>query len=438
LPHFSPAHDRCGLVSRVASPLRLTLDMGFSNARYLAAALLMITSAACAHSIKSTTAKVDYDPTVDLSKYATFFMLKGNSSGDPTTDQLLIASVETALTGKFWLEVPEGEGQAAVVVHTATNANHTYRSFYDGWGGWHWAGPGGSSDFVEDYKVGTVVVTIFDTGSKRAIWRSFANDAQSDSPRQNAKATDTAVARMFNDFPSGSRMALGQQRMAESRLHTSPAPAQADPAVIFSASPARLILIDGDPLYGQVPGSELQRIINTKPLIVRDVAGMYYLKILDGWMEAYSLDAGWWSVAGVPPDGAEFALEQAVAAHTVDLLARADPGSPDGAPSLANGPAPAIFISTRPAELIVTDGPMVFATIEGTSLQYVANTRADVFMEPTDQELYLLSSGRWFRSWRTDGPWQRVTRGELPADFARIPDGSPKARVVKLAMAGTK
>jgi hypothetical protein len=81
---------------------------------------------------------------------------------------------------------------------------------------------------------------------------------------------------------------------------------------------------------------------------------------------------------------------------------------------------------------------MVFATIEGTSLQYVANTRADVFMEPTDQELYLLSSGRWFRSWRTEGPWQRVASGELPADFARIPDGSPKARVVKLAMAGTK
>jgi hypothetical protein len=216
--------------------------------------------------------------------------------------------------------------------------------------------------------------------------------------------------------------------VASGRTQTPPA-AAVPPKIIFSTSPAVLILIDGEPVYRPVPGTGLQRVMNTKPLIVRDVTGMCYLKILDGWMEAYSLDDGWWSPSGLAPDGGNVALGQAVASKTVDLLDGVDRKNPAGKPSLANGPAPVIFISTKPAELILTDGPMVFRTIEGTSLQYVVNTSADVFREPTDQELYLLMSGRWFRSWRTDGPWQFVATNELPADFARIPDGSPKARI---------
>jgi hypothetical protein len=172
------------------------------NARYLAAIVLTMCTAGCGYSIKAST---DYDRTIDFSKYRTFFMIKGNPSGDPILDGRLISSVETALMEKGWLETPEGEGQAAVIVHTATTTNHTYQTFYHGWGGWHWrsAGPGSSPGFVEDYKVGTVVVTIFDVTNKQAIWRGFATDRPSDNPQQNAQATDKVVARIFNNFPPG-------------------------------------------------------------------------------------------------------------------------------------------------------------------------------------------------------------------------------------------
>jgi hypothetical protein len=156
---------------------------------------------------------------------------------------------------------------------------------------------------------------------------------------------------------------------------------------------------------------------------------MCYLKILDGWMEAYSLDSGSWSVSGVPPEGGAVALRQAVASGTVDLLDEVATTHPSGTHRLTDASAPMVVISTTPTVMIVTDGPMAFATIGGTSLQYVVNTSADVFREPTDQELYLFASGRWFRSWKPEGPWGSVASGELPADFARIPDGSPKARV---------
>ncbi len=207
------------------------------------------------------------------------------------------------------------------------------------------------------------------------------------------------------------------------------------PKFLFSEQPAILIRIDGDPVYRAVEGTELQRIVNTKPFIVRDAAGIHYMKVFDGWMQTYIL-TGLWSVAGVPPPGAEEALQQAVAAKTVDLLDGRIPGKPDETPKLEADAVGTIFVSTVPAELIITNGPFQFATVEGTSLQYVENTTANVFKEPTDDELYVLSSGRWFRAWRTDGPWQLVPRSELPADFAAIPDGSPKASV-KASIAAT-
>src|SRR5207249_2471317 len=134
----------------------------------------------------------------------------------------------------------------------------------------------------------------------------------------------------------------------------------------------------------------------------------------DGWMEAYGL-RGMWSVAGVPPPGAEQALRRAAAARTVALLDAVTPRRSGSGPTLNDATAPAIFISTEPAELIITDGPPRFATVEGTSLEYVENTTANVFKEPTDEELYVLISGRWFRAWTTDGPWEAVPRSDLPS-----------------------
>ena len=103
---------------------------------------------------------------------------------------------------------------------------------------------------------------------------------------------------------------------------------------------------------------------------------------------------------------------------------------------MSDATAPTVIVARAPAQLIVTDGPMAFAPIEGTALEYVVNTNADVFREPTDQELYVLIAGQWFRSWKLAGPWQAVPTRELPADFARIPDGSPKAGVKASILSG--
>jgi hypothetical protein len=185
--------------------------------------------------------------------------------------------------------------------------------------------------------------------------------------------------------------------------------------IFFAESPALLIRIEGDPVYEHIEGTDLARIVNTRALIVRDPAGIHYLKVLDGWMEAYML-RGEWSVSGVTPPGGAQALERAVRAGNVDLLTgRGSEGEPR---SLAEQ-APVIFTALKPAALVVTDGTPRYESVDGTSLERLVNTTGTVFREPTDQQLYVLVSGQWYRSWTTDGAWQLIPSDELPADIAR-------------------
>jgi hypothetical protein len=171
------------------------------HAKWLVIAGVLVTfTAGCGAAIKTTS---DYDRRIDFSKYGTFFMMTGNSSGDSLLDERLTSDVEGALMARGWAEVPKGEGQAVVIIHTATAAERTYDTFYKGWGGWQWRWGGSNrpSKFVEDYQVGTVVVTIFDANTKQALWRGFAADAISDRPKLAAKVHEAAISKIFEKFP---------------------------------------------------------------------------------------------------------------------------------------------------------------------------------------------------------------------------------------------
>jgi hypothetical protein len=202
------------------------------------------------------------------------------------------------------------------------------------------------------------------------------------------------------------RVSLTLLLLAASRSSAQP---QATPRILFAEAPAFLVRIDGAPTYRRIQGTDLQRIVNTKFLIVRDDADIHYVKARDGWLEAYGL-MGEWAASGVSPFGERTALERSIEATTIELPVSADSSA-------------AIFISLQPAALVVTDGPPRYQAIDGTSLQYLVNTTAKVFREPTDQELYVRVAGRWFRAWTTDGPWEGVASNELPPDVARYAAG---------------
>jgi hypothetical protein len=358
------------------------------------------------------------DSVSQLSRYYTFFILQGNSSGSSVTDQRIREDLEAALNSRGWVDVPRDEAQAVVVVHAATGTIHSYKTLYEGWGGWSWQdSPGAAAGVARDYKPGTLIVDIFDANSKEALWSGLAVGAASDALDRSGHATQQAVVRMFRSFPAAEPI---EDQASPERIGALSSPGRDVPRIIFGQAPASLILVDGEPDYREIARTELERVVNTRPFIVRDTDGMHYLKIADGWMQAYSL-TGMWAVADTVPQEAKAALVQAVDAKTVDLLEGGSLGSPDDQSGPSTPSIPAIYVSTTPATLIVTEGEPQFAPMEGTSLLYIRNTTAHVLQEPTDQELYAFLSGGWFRAWTPEGPWQRISLEQLPADLTNVP-----------------
>ena len=212
------------------------------------------------------------------------------------------------------------------------------------------------------------------------------------------------------------------------------------PAIVFSSVPAILVLVDGEPAWRAVPNTDLQRVINTSPIILKDKTGALYLHLYDGWMRAAAL-GGPWAVASAPPASLEKALKQILDAKAGDPLTGGTPDDPESKdvkqPTLKTGPIPVVYTATSPTELIVTDGEPNYVPIDGTQLLYVKNTTGRVFKDIADQKSYVLVSGRWFSAPGPEGPWAYVPFDGLPKDFASIPDDSPMENV-KASVPGTQ
>ena len=202
------------------------------------------------------------------------------------------------------------------------------------------------------------------------------------------------------------------------------------PRVIFSTTPALLVLVDGKPVLRQVEGlsMSLHRIVNSWALILVDQkGGKHYLRALGRWFEAVTLD-GPWSVAVRPNAALDAAMQSVQKSQRVNLL---DDAGAEVKDAVAQGVVPAIYVSMVPAELIQTRGRPDYEPIEGTDLLHVGNSSANIVLDPADQRHYVLLSGRWFRSASlTDGPWEYVAHDKLPAAFARIPDSHPRGAVL--------
>jgi hypothetical protein len=195
------------------------------------------------------------------------------------------------------------------------------------------------------------------------------------------------------------------------------------PQIIYSTAPALLVLIDGDPALRQVPNSPLMRVVNTRALILFDPSSSrYYLHAVNRWLSANAATGPWMAATAVPMS-LDPAMQSLAASKTVDLL---DPADPQNAPKTM----PIIYVNTKPAELIQTEGEPEYVPIPDTKLFYVKNTDSALFMDTTPQRFYVLVSGRWFVAPAFTGPWTFVPGKELPPDFTKIPQDNPKANVL--------
>ena len=163
-------------------------------------AVLLLTAIAFAEQVKT-----DYDRSADFAQYKTYSW-ENVQTPDPLWVDRIKEAVNTALTAKGWTPVESG-GDVSIVAMEMNQNHRTLNTYYDGFGGgWRWGGGmETATTTVDNYKVGTLVVDLFDAKTKKLLWRGSSSDTLSNKSDKNIKNLDKGVEKMFDHFPPGEK-----------------------------------------------------------------------------------------------------------------------------------------------------------------------------------------------------------------------------------------
>jgi len=189
------------------------------------------------------------------------------------------------------------------------------------------------------------------------------------------------------------------------------------PNIIVTQTPAVLLTIDGDPLLQPIGSTGLNFVANANmDLFYYPAMKKYYLFIGEQWLSASDLK-GEWQNNIKPPNIFKEIPDDYERAYIKDLI------------EVKSDKTVAVLLAKPPAELIVINGAPSMKNMPGASLMYAANTEQNLFFHRSEGLFYYMSSGRWFRSRRLNGPWVAVG-DDLPKDFSKIPEEHPKSSVL--------
>ena len=174
--------------------------------------------------------RTDFDHSADFSKYHSFCVDRVHSA-DPFQESRLRDSLNYRLTRNGLTNAQDivrtrtDQGPAPVQIPTscdlavrAVGNVHTQREYatfyngfgpgwgYGGWGGgfYGWGGPWGGGPAitrVEDIPIGTLVVDVYDTHTKRLIFRGISSSEVSNHASTNTRRMNIAVDKMLKKFP---------------------------------------------------------------------------------------------------------------------------------------------------------------------------------------------------------------------------------------------
>jgi hypothetical protein len=197
------------------------------------------------------------------------------------------------------------------------------------------------------------------------------------------------------------------------------------PKVIYSATPAELVLFKDSPVYEKVAETHLLWATNTESWFFQNSEdNQFYFLITGRWFRAPSLE-GPWTYAGnnlpsdfklVPPDS-----------KCADILASV-PGTEQAQDAVLLAQVPveaAVKRSEAEAKVkVVYQSEPQFTPIEGTSMSYASNTSSDIIK--VQNKYYLCQDAVWFVADAPNGPWKMAT--EIPPEIYTIPPSSPNYR----------
>src|ERR1700676_3003861 len=161
--------------------------------------MLLVACVSFAQQVKS-----DYDHSANFGQYKTYSW-ENVQTKDPLLVDRIKDTVNSTLAAKGLALVPSG-GDVEVFAIETTQNQQTLNTFYNGFGGGRrWGGFGNgfgeATTTTETYKVGTLVIDLFDAKTENLIWRSSSSDTLSNNANKNTKNLDKGVHKMFQHFP---------------------------------------------------------------------------------------------------------------------------------------------------------------------------------------------------------------------------------------------
>lgn len=144
--------------------------------------------------------KVDYNHSTQFSALRTYSWSAVHTTNS-IWDARVKAAIDKQLAAKGYTEVPTG-GAVSLVAVEKISVHQQVDTTYDGFGGRRFmGGTGDAITSVDNYKVGTLIVSMFDGTSRQLIWRGTSSRDLAGNPEKNTKKLDSDIQKMFAEFP---------------------------------------------------------------------------------------------------------------------------------------------------------------------------------------------------------------------------------------------
>src|SRR2546423_6247928 len=235
--------------------------------------------------------------------------------------------------------------------------------------------------------------------------------------------------------PEMSKVPQDKQWSALKKFIPPPAnPKGVTPDVFYSDKPAEVILFDGQPVYAQIPDTQLEYATNTNSVVfVYKPKQQFYYVIAGRWFSASDLQGPWtYATPDLPADFAKIPPSNPASA----ILATV-PGTEEAkdAVLLAQVPTTMTVNAKTAASKVKVGyaGEPKFEPIKGTSMEYASNTTDKVIK--VGDVYYLCLQGVWFMSPSATGPW--TTADSVPKEIYTIPASSPVYNVTYVTQSTT-
>src|SRR5438094_1491608 len=223
--------------------------------------------------------------------------------------------------------------------------------------------------------------------------------------------------------PDMSKVAQDKQWIALKKVIPPPAKSGGvTPAVFYSDKPAEVILFDGQPVYAQIPDTQLTYATNTDSVVfVFTPTQQFYYLTAGRWFSASDLQGPWtYATPDLPADFATIPLSSPASAILASV-----PGTEEAKDAVLLAQVPTTM-TIKPAEAqakvkVDYSGEPKFEPIKGTSIAYATNTRDKVIK--LEGIYYLCLQGVWFMAPAPTGPW--TTCMSVPQEIYTIPPSSP-------------